>query len=289
MPADGLAPTLSHEIDDRGHGRTAVLIHSLALDRSVWDGLRGHLAATHDLVLLDLPGHGGSSAIREPTIDWMADEVERLLAVSLGATPVMAIGMSLGGCVAQALAIRHPHRVMRLGLIDTTCWYGPSAEADWAERAGRAERDGMGSLVEFQLERWFTPRFRAEQPDEGQRLLKVFGRTQLPDYVATCRAMGAMDMRESVRAIRVRTAIVVGDQDKATPPRHAHDLHERIAGSTLQVLSGCAHLSAVERPDAVCAALRPVGLAKSNPHIRYLERTLPSASTAGSLSSSGAH
>jgi 3-oxoadipate enol-lactonase len=161
------------------------------------------------------------------------------------------MGLSLGGCVAQAVAIRHPALVKGLGLIDTTPWYGATAVEDWEGRAQKAATEGFDSLAEFQLARWFSPAFRAQGTTVGERLLDVFRRNRVEDYVMTCRAMGAMDLRDRLPSITAPTMIFVGADDPATPPAQAEMMRQLIPGASLHVQPDCSHLSAVERPDAV--------------------------------------
>jgi 3-oxoadipate enol-lactonase len=67
--------------------------------------------------------------------------------------------------------------------------------------------------------------------------------------------LGACDLRAGLAPIKVPTAIVVGDEDYATPPAMAEAMHKAIAGSTLTVLPGARHLTPLERPDQVAAEL----------------------------------
>jgi 3-oxoadipate enol-lactonase len=187
----------------------------------------------------------------------MADGVAAWM-TSIGTGPVTLIGMSLGGSVAQALTIRHPDLVGRLGLVDTTAWYGPGAPAAWAARASQAREKGLDSLAGFQLDRWFTDEFRQRRPEQGEALLDIFRRNRLDNYVASCTALGAMDLRDGLGKIAVPTAVVVGELDAATPPSHARALADAISGAQLTVLPACKHLSAVERPADVIAALAPI-------------------------------
>lgn len=254
-PATRPAVDLEVVADDRSD--TIVLLHSLALDRSVWGALVPDLSQRGAVVLLDLPGHGRSAPAPDATVESMADAVAGALR-SLGREPATVIGLSLGGCVAQALTVRHPELVSALGLVDTTAWYGESAPQAWEERATKAAQDGLVSLAGFQLERWFSPDFLARRPEEGERLLKVFRSNDLDSYVATCRALGAVDLRRQIGGIAVPTAIVVGEHDMATPPTHAQAMAEAIPNASLVVLEDCRHLSAVERPEDVLAALEPI-------------------------------
>jgi len=237
--------------DRTGDGpQTFVLLHSLALDRSVWDALVAELAPRHTVIALDLPGHGASPAGTVTSIEDMADEVATTISATCDG-PVVVLGLSLGGCVAQAVAIRHPALVKGLGLIDTTPWYGATAVEDWEGRAQKAATEGFDSLAEFQLARWFSPAFRAQGTTVGERLLDVFRRNRVEDYVMTCRAMGAMDLRDRLPSITAPTMIFVGADDPATPPAQAEMMRQLIPGASLHVQPDCSHLSAVERPDAV--------------------------------------
>jgi 3-oxoadipate enol-lactonase len=237
--------------DRKGTGPTAfVLLHSLALDRSVWDAFADELSRDHTVILPDLPGHGASPAGDVTSIEDMADAVGELIREAVGSRAIV-MGLSLGGCVAQAVAIRHPELVAGLGLIDTTAWYGETAVADWEGRAQKAASEGFESLAEFQLARWFSPGFRDENVATGDRLLDVFRANRVEDYVMTCRAMGAMDLREDLGSIQAPTMIFVGADDPATPPPHAEAMRRLIPDASMHVQPGCSHLSAVEQPQAI--------------------------------------
>lgn len=238
-------------------GPATVLLHSLALDRRVWEPAVPLLASFGPVVLLDLRGHGRSPASSGFTIEDMADDVgEALAGLDLEAAAV--VGMSMGGCVAQAVAIRHPARVRALGLVDTTAWYGPTAAEDWASRASTAETQGLRALSEFQLSRWFSEEFRKANPEVCSELLEVFAANDVPSYVSSCHALGAFDARNAVTDVAVPTSIVVGELDAATPPSMAEDLHQRIDGSTLRVIPGGKHLTAHESAEEVVKALSPI-------------------------------
>lgn len=249
--------TLPSEVRGEAYGPATVLLHSLALDRRVWEPVVPLLPSSGPVVLVDLRGHGRSSASTGFTIEDMADDVEATLA-GLGLGEVNVVGMSMGGCVAQALAIRHPHRVRALGLVDTTAWYGPTAPEDWASRAAIAQNKGMRALSEFQLGRWFSDDFRRSSPEACAELLEVFASNDVPSYVASCHALGEFDARRGLADVVVPTAVIVGELDEATPPAMAEDLHGRIGGSTLHMVPGSKHLTAHERAGDVAEALAPI-------------------------------
>jgi 3-oxoadipate enol-lactonase len=248
---------ISADISYEDRDDTVVLMHSLALDRTIWRDFTPRLGSDRCLIAPDLPGHGVDPQGDPSSVETMADGVAELLRAK-GRTGVTLLGMSLGGSVAQALTIRHPDLVGRLGLIDTTGWYGPDAPAAWAQRANQAKEKGIASLAGFQLDRWFTEAFRRDHPETGHRLLEIFERNDLSNYVASCLALGAMDLRDRLPQISVPVKIVVGELDQATPPAHAYALADLVRQATVTVLPDCKHLSAIERPDDVIAGLAGV-------------------------------
>jgi len=229
-------------------GAPIVLLHSLGLDRTLWEPVVAQLREFADVVLVDLPGHGRSCHIAETSIEEMADELDRFLD-DRGIDTVIAVGLSLGGCVAQALALRHPGRVRALALCDTTSWYGPDGPRNWADRGKQARETGLGSLAEFQLERWFTDGFRSANAELCEELLDVFRANDLASYEATCVAMGLFNSTDDLGRIAVPTTVIVGEGDFATPLSHAEVIAEGIPGARLRVIDDALHLTPLEKPD----------------------------------------
>jgi 3-oxoadipate enol-lactonase len=161
----------------------------------------------------------------------------------------------MGGCIALAFAAAYPARTAALGLIDTTAWYGADAPTQWAERARRAIESGVASMVEFQTTRWFGEKFRTDNPDTVMRCVAMFLGNDVQAYAETCRMLGACDLRAALPRLTMPTAIVVGQEDYATPVDMGRALHHGIAGSTFTVLQGARHLTPLEVPDRIAAEL----------------------------------
>jgi 3-oxoadipate enol-lactonase len=161
----------------------------------------------------------------------------------------------MGGCIALAFAAAYPARTAALGLIDTTAWYGAEAPQQWAGRAARAAEAGMSALVEFQTTRWFGDTFRAQHPEIVARSVDVFLRNDVGAYVETCKMLGAADLRPALAGMTMPTAILVGEEDYATPVAMAEAMHRAIAGSTLTILKGARHLTPLEAPDIIAEQL----------------------------------
>lgn len=247
-------------LDTTEHGsgeETIVFLHSLALDSSIWRDVVPEVAKTAHTLTVDLRGHGQSDPDTGFTVEDMADDVAETMR-ACGFESATVVGLSLGGCVAQAVAFRHPSMVHRLVLAGTTAWYGEDAPAAWRGRAEKALNQGLESLSEFQLERWFGDEFRLANPSICADLLDRFKANDLESYAATCDALGTYDGRGRVESIEVPTEIIVGEQDGATPPSVAYDLGQRIPGAAVTVLPNAKHLTALERPDAFIAGIARV-------------------------------
>jgi len=248
---------LVYDIHGRDDGRPRlVLIHSLGMDRSFWERVTAALARDAAVLAYDCRGHGASDKPGGPyTVELLARDLADLLD-HVGWTSVLVAGASMGGCIALAFAAAYPARTAALGLIDTTAWYGAQAPAQWAERGARAATAGMSALVEFQTTRWFGDTFRARHPQVVKDCVDVFVRNDVPAYVETCRMLGAADLRAALPDMTMPTAVVVGEEDYATPVAMAQDMHRSIKGSTLTILAGARHLTPLEAPDRIADELR---------------------------------
>jgi 3-oxoadipate enol-lactonase len=232
------------------------LIHSLALDRSVWDGVVARLKDEAEILTFDCRGHGRSPRTPGPyTTQIFARELAELFD-HVGWDRAVVAGCSMGGNVAQAFAAEYPERLSALGLIDTTAWYGADAAAKFKERAETARTEGLRSMIDFQLRRWFSDDFRANHSEVLERTTQVFVANDVDCYAASCELLGAADARAHLGSFNMPTAVVVGDEDYATPVAMARQLHEGIPQSTLTIIAGARHLTPIEFPDRITAELR---------------------------------
>ena len=231
------------------------LVHSLALDRHVWDGVVERLQSTAEILAYDCRGHGRSE--RRAGI-FTAELFARDLAAvfdHVGWGSAAVAGCSMGGCVALAFAGLEPDRATRLGLIDTTAWYGEGAAGRFAERAAEARARGLAGLVDFQLTRWFSDTYRASRPPGMEQPIATFLANDLDCYASTCALLGTVDLRAVLPTLRMPAVIVVGEEDYATPVAMSRALHDALPRSTLTVLPRARHLTPVENPDEIAGEL----------------------------------
>ncbi|MGY8632015.1 alpha/beta fold hydrolase [Bradyrhizobium sp. 14AA] len=232
------------------------LIHSLAMNRAFWAPVIEEIGNDAQVLTYDCRGHGESSQPPGPyTVGQFADDLAEVLNY-VGWARAIVVGASMGGTVALAFATAYPHRTAALGLFDTTAWYGADASLRWQERAEKAISAGMQALVDFQKTRWFSDAFREQRPDVVNGCIAAFRRNDVDAYAATCHMLGNTDLRSALRSLSMPTRIAVGDEDYATPPSMAQDLHRAIPNSTLTVFKGSRHLTPLEIPEKVAQELR---------------------------------
>lgn len=231
------------------------LIHSLALSGAMWDQVAAQLANTAEILAYDCRGHGESERRAGPySVELFADDLAAIFEACKWSSATVA-GCSMGGCVAQAFAAAHPQHVRGLALIDTTAWYGPTAPQDWKARGARPAKEGLPSMAEFQLSRWFSDNFRKSHPDIADQIMRVFVANTPECYQASCEMLGNADLRAALPGFRMPVSVIVGEDDYATPVAMAEYLHENIANSTLTVLPGARHTTPVECPKEIAAFL----------------------------------
>ena len=249
--------TISYTLQGARGGNTPrlALIHSLALDRSVWDGVVERLEAKAEILTYDARGHGRSG---HPHMTYTAELFGRDLAelldhVRWGSAAVA--GCSMGGCVAQAFAGAYPARAKALALIDTTAWYGPEAPKQFRDRAAAAKAKGMQGLIDFQVTRWFSDKFAPAHPDRVKQATDVFLANDFECYEATCALLGDADLRHYLPSFKMPVAVIVGEEDYATPIAMGQALHEAIPQSTFRIIKGGRHLTPIECPDEIASEI----------------------------------
>lgn len=247
-------PLLHHRLE--GQGPTVVLSHALGCQLGMWDEVAELLTPDHTVLRYDHPGHGQSSGMARD-IHAMADATAQLLqAVCTG--PVHFVGLSMGGMVAQSLAARHPELLRSITIANSAAWYDAASRTLWDTRVQTVLTQGMASITEGAMQRWFTPEFRSD-PLRGRARVDMLRQGLLHcdarAYAASCEAVGGIDFRASNPGVRCPTLVIAGERDEATPVAMSQAMAQAIPGACLARLDA-AHLSAVEQPKAFVQQLR---------------------------------
>ncbi|HQT63630.1 MAG: 3-oxoadipate enol-lactonase [Acidocella sp. 20-57-95] len=234
-----------------------VLLHSLGTNAHIWDPQVAELSRSFRVIRPDLRGHGLTEATDGPySMALLADDLASLLA-ALQVKKAHIAGISIGGMIAQAFAANHQDQVASLILCDTAMAIPPAE--NWTLRAAKVRAEGIGVIQEAVIANWVTAGFINAPETAGLRAMLL--RTPAESYAAACEAIAAADLSASTATLKIPTLVLVGSEDKPTPVAFAQALHAAIAGSSLVIIEGAAHIPSVEKPaeitNAIVSFLRP--------------------------------
>lgn len=243
----------------QGQGPLVVLSHALGCDLTMWDGVAAALQDRYTVLRYDHRGHGRSPAVGEAyTMADLADDAAELIQAQAPGEPVHFVGLSMGGMTAQALGARHPRLVRSLVIANSASAYDAPARALWQARIDTVRTQGVPSIADGAMQRWFTPEFRADQAGGGAArvaaLRAVLEATAATPYAAACDAVARIDLDAGNARIGCPTLVIAGSRDEATPPSLSERIAQAIPGAQLRSIDA-AHLSAVEKPQAFAALL----------------------------------
>ena len=230
-----------------------VLLCSLGSTVDMWAPQRRDLAGEHRVLTMDTRGHGGSPVPDGPyTVEELAGDVLDTLD-DLGIDRAAFAGVSLGGAMSQAVALRAPARVSALALVCTSSRF---ANLDsFAERARTARTDGVAAIADAVVARWFTDDFRDTAEATVGQMRDMIAATPPEGYASCCEAIVAWDSRPQLASITAPTLVISGAQDPATPPEQGQVLADGIPGARLEVLEHAAHLASYQRSEVVTPLL----------------------------------
>ena len=239
-----------HFTDSGGTGVPVLLVHAIGCDHRMWDGLGTALSPRFRVIRMDVRGHGRSAVTPRPySLDQLADDARDLLD-SLKIDKAHWVGLSMGGMIGQAFALRHPQRLRKLVLANTTSTYGTQGPEMWEARAKAVGEGGMAAVKELAMQRYFTDDFRASSSDVVDRIGAGFLATDPEGYIACCNAIRDLDFSGDLHRIKAPTLVIAGEKDVGTPVAMSKAIADAIPGATLAEIPGAAHLSAVENPEA---------------------------------------
>ncbi|MCZ7526627.1 MAG: alpha/beta hydrolase [Acidimicrobiia bacterium] len=243
---------LHHEVT--GTGRPVLLVHGATGDAAgYWGSLAPVLATRSTVVTYDQRGFGRSTPAPSIEVPVLALDAAALLD-HLGLGPAAVVGASLGGMVAQQLAVDRPDLVERLVLVGTGPRIGPRLRL-MGEVLGRVTELGDPALL-FDLNTVLATgelhlAAHAGEIAGARRELEERGRAWFGRALATPPAWDGVELER----VEVPTLVVAGDEDAEMPLRYARELAHRLPGARLLVLEGAGHKCFLEQPDAFARAV----------------------------------
>lgn len=223
---------------------TLCLLPGLLCDASVWEAQRRDLADLVEIRTCDFLG---------------LDSIEAMARLALGLAdgPLAVAGHSMGGRVALELLRQAPERVARLALLDTGVHpAGPAEPAQRQALVDLARREGMAALTRA----WLPPMVHPDRLGDRALMAPLEAMVQRATpaiYEGQVRALlGRPDATGLLAGITCPTLVLVGREDSWAPVARHEQIAAQIPGATLRIIEQCGHMSTVERPDEVTAALR---------------------------------
>ncbi len=248
--------------DDIGPHRAAialVLLHGFPHDRALWrEQVAAHATAFPDTRLLipDLPGFGQSTPLASPSMDAYADCIAAMLD-AVGVQRAVIAGLSMGGYVAFAFWRRHAARVQALVLLDTKAAADTDAgKAKRLELIDAVKRTGVGPIVPGLIPAQLGGTTRAAAPALVEQVTVMLrGAPAIGVIGAATAMMERVDSTPTLETISVPTLVLVGDEDTLTPLSDASAISSAVPHSRLVTVPGAGHLSPLEQPALVNAAI----------------------------------
>lgn len=240
-----------------GRGRPIVLVHSLLADRTSFEPLAALLASTHRVLMIDLPGFGGSRAV-SGGLDAVADRLAsaaREFAAGAGRKPIV-LGNGYGGFVTLLMAIRHPDVAERVVLADCGAAFDDAGRQAFRNMSAAARAKGLGAIADVAMRRLFAPEFQAAHPDLMEHRRSRFLAVDPETFHAACAALASLDLRPQAASVSVPALVVVGEQDEATPPPMSRELAHLLPNAQFVQLAACAHVPQLQDPARFLQAIR---------------------------------
>jgi len=233
----------------QGQGPAVMCLHGLGSSAADWQYQLPALAQGYRVIAPDLRGHGQTPArLRSITVRAMADDVAVLLD-ELQAAPAHLVGLSLGGCVAQVVALRHPERVRSLTLVNTFARLRP---AGWQGARRMLRRLLLMCFAPMPANAAFIAEGLFPRPD--QALLReiaaasLCGNSRGTYFAAVCALLG-FDVRKQLARLRCPTLVIAGDRDTTVSLAAKRELQRLIPGARLVVVADSGHATPYDQMD----------------------------------------
>lgn len=240
-------------------GAPVVFAHALGTHSAIWDQVIAHLPQGLRIIRYDLRGHGKSFCPPAPyTMGQMVSDAAAICDAA-DVTDAVFVGLSVGGMVAQGLAVKRPDLVRALVLSNTAAKIGNAKL--WQDRIAAITAAGLPALAPDILRRWFGRAYAASHDlTPWQQMLL---QTPQAGYIGTCAAIAGSDFYTPTSGLRIPALGLAGSDDLATPPDLVRETVDLIPGSQFALLRRCGHLPCIEDPAAyaqhLAAFLRSIG------------------------------
>jgi 3-oxoadipate enol-lactonase len=157
------------------------------------------------------------------------------------------VGLSMGGMIGQTAVLQNQSRFRSLSLCDTSSHLPLETLPMWEQRIALATAEGMETMVESTIDRWFSTEFQEQNSSKVDQVREMIRSTPLKGYCGCSRAIMGLDLTGRLSAITLPTLLIVGRDDPGTPVAVHKVIHEQIFGSELVVIPDALHFSNIEQ------------------------------------------
>ena len=228
-----------------------LLLHSLGTDLHIWDRVLALLPEHLRYVRFDQRGHGLSDAPPAPySMGAMVSDAESIL-MALNIKDCLIVGLSMGGLVAQGLAVKRLDLIRAMVLMDTAAKIGQPAV--WSDRIAQVRAHGMAAIVDGAMERVFSRRFRTGPELTPWRNMLLHMNPE--GWMGCAAAISGTDFYTPTSGLRLPVLGLVGSEDTTTPPDLMRETVDLIPGSKFGIIRKSGHFPPIEDPIAVADAL----------------------------------
>ncbi len=242
---------LHYRIDGDPDGAPVVFSNSLGTDLRLWDQILPLLPKGLRIIRYDKRGHGLSSQPPAPyTMGALVRDAEALLD-HLQVRDCVFVGLSIGGMIAQGLAVKRMDQIRALVLSNTGAKIGTTEM--WQDRIAAVKSGGIEALADPIMERWFSKSFRATPELALWRNMLV--RQPVAGYVGCSATISGTDFYTPTSGLRLPTLGIAGSEDGSTPPDLVRETVDLIPGSRFELIRKAGHLPCVEQPEEYAAIL----------------------------------
>ena len=252
---------LHYRIDGPSDGAPVVFANSLGTDFRLWDPILPLLPEGLRILRFDKRGHGLSSCPAAPySMGALVSDVERLMDM-LEFKDSLFVGLSIGGMIAQGLAVKRLDLIRAMVLSNTGAKIG--TKAMWDDRIAAVEQGGIEALADPVMERWFSKSFR--QTPELQLWRNMLVRQPDAGYAGCSAAISGTDFYTPTSSLRLPVLGIAGSEDGSTPPDLVRETVDLVPGSKFHLIRGAGHLPCVENPEEYARVL--TGFLRETGHI----------------------
>jgi 3-oxoadipate enol-lactonase len=242
---------LHYQVDGPEHAPAIVFANSLGTDLRLWDPVMRFLPKGLRIIRFDKRGHGLSTCPPLPySMGALVTDTEKLLD-HLGVANCVFVGLSIGGMIAQGLAVKRLDLVRAMVLSNTAAKIGNTEM--WNQRIDAVRAGGIERLADAVMERWFSAAFRARPELELWR--NMLTRQEDDGYIGCSAAISGTDFYTTTASLRLPTLGIAGSEDGSTPPDLVRETVDLIPGSRFHLIRRAGHLPCVEQPEEYAQVL----------------------------------